>query len=297
MSIPYDITTKQLVENRPGDWLALVGLYAPDAEIIDADLSSLTAEADKVIRVPGNHPWIAHLEFQTSYDGLFGQRMLRYNALLHHRHCVPVASIVYLLRREADGPAMSGNYRYSVPDTRTNTEFNFHVVRIWEKSVEELLHGGIWALPLAPISCVIKEDLPSIIEQMKSRASSELSSEQEGIFWTATYIMLGLKYPNNFSDKLLEGIRAMEDSVTYQSILAKGEARGELRGELRGEIRGEKKGELIAAREILLELGNLRFGAPDIKTKRAVEHIQSMERLKQMAKQILNAGSWEDLFV
>ena len=37
---------------------------------------------------------------------------------------------------------------------------------------------------------------------------------------------MGLRYDEALADKLLEGVRAMEDSVTYQAIIRKGEAKG-----------------------------------------------------------------------
>lgn len=52
MAKRFDSTTKQLVEEHPADWLALAGLPSwPPAEVVDADLSSFTHAADKLIRV------------------------------------------------------------------------------------------------------------------------------------------------------------------------------------------------------------------------------------------------------
>jgi len=68
-----------------------------------------------VVRVGDTDPWLVHLEFQSTYDPTMGQRMLRYSSMLHVRHQIPVASVLVLLRPEADGVAIGGEYRLSVP--------------------------------------------------------------------------------------------------------------------------------------------------------------------------------------
>jgi len=42
------------------------------------------------------------------------------------------------------------------------------------------------------------------------------------MLWTATYVLMGLKYPSAFTEQLLRGVRQMKESVTYQAILAEG---------------------------------------------------------------------------
>ena len=51
---PFDITTKSLLEGYPESWLAYLGLV-PDGPVtvIDTDLATVTAEADKVFRIDG----------------------------------------------------------------------------------------------------------------------------------------------------------------------------------------------------------------------------------------------------
>ena len=88
----FDVTTKHLVELNPSDWLGYVGLGRHKAEVIDADLSTVSPVADKVLRVAEPNPWLVHLEFQASYDEDLPERSLQYNVLLHRRHGLPVQS-------------------------------------------------------------------------------------------------------------------------------------------------------------------------------------------------------------
>src|SRR4029077_19294290 len=69
--------------------------------VIDADVSVVTAAADKVLRIGEPNPWLLHFEFQASYDPTLSQRLLQYNVLLHVRHTLPVRSVAVLLSPKA----------------------------------------------------------------------------------------------------------------------------------------------------------------------------------------------------
>ena len=51
MPQPFDATTKDLVELHPEDWLAYLGLPRAPVEVVDADVSTVSAAADKVLHV------------------------------------------------------------------------------------------------------------------------------------------------------------------------------------------------------------------------------------------------------
>lgn len=67
MSKDFDATTRYLLEVDPRAWLEYVGIEttAP-IEIINSDLSTITTEADKVIRIAAAEPWLVHLELQST---------------------------------------------------------------------------------------------------------------------------------------------------------------------------------------------------------------------------------------
>ena len=126
---PYDSATKDLVEMHPSDWLLLAGLAVEGAvRVVDADLSTITTQADKVILVGGR---IVHFELQSGPDRRLPMRILRYNALLDYRHDVPVQSVLVLLRPEADGPSLDGRYRRALPGgPEDHIVFGYDVLRI-----------------------------------------------------------------------------------------------------------------------------------------------------------------------
>ncbi len=60
MATPFDSATKHLVEAYPQDWLALAGIRCGRIDVVDADVSSVTASADKVLRVTDPAPCVGH---------------------------------------------------------------------------------------------------------------------------------------------------------------------------------------------------------------------------------------------
>ena len=65
---------------------------------------------------------------------------------------------------------------------------------------------------------------------MDRRVRADVQSAEVADLWTATYILMGLTDRREIGEALLRRVRAMEESVTYQEILSKGEAKGLLDG-------------------------------------------------------------------
>jgi len=101
--------------------------------------------------------------------------------------------------------------------------------------------------------------------------------------WIATYVLMGLRYDSAFIEQLLRGVQTMEESVTYQAIIRKGEARGRVEGRVEGEL------------NLLLLLGRNRFGEPTKRTLSKLQSITSTERLERLAIRMLTAESWKEL--
>ncbi len=63
MAKPFDAVLKHLVEAYPSAWLAAVGWpTSGPVRVIDADVSTVTAGADKVLWVDETPPWVTHLD-------------------------------------------------------------------------------------------------------------------------------------------------------------------------------------------------------------------------------------------
>jgi predicted transposase YdaD len=98
---------------------------------------------------------------------------------------------------------------------------------------------------------------------------------------------MGLRYSEAVIQELFEGVRAMEESVTYQAILRKGRAVGLVEGKAEGKAEG--------AKQLLLRMGRKRFGPPEPQTIAAIEAIAELERVEQLADRLLDVASWDEL--
>ena len=66
MPQPYDATTKFLLEFQPSDWLDCAGLHtSANVRVVDADLSTVTTDADRIFLIEEPNPWMAHFELQS----------------------------------------------------------------------------------------------------------------------------------------------------------------------------------------------------------------------------------------
>ena len=103
--------------------------------------------------------------------------------------------------------------------------------------------------------------------------------------WTATYLLMGLRYSDELTDSLLEGVQTMQESTTYQKILRE------------GRDEGQKDGRITEARRMLLRLGTKRFRTPDATTLAALEAIKDIDRLEAIGERILDPEihDWDEL--
>ncbi|HEX5102982.1 MAG TPA: DUF4351 domain-containing protein [Pirellulaceae bacterium] len=270
----FDATTRHLLEVDPRAWLEYVGVptTAP-IEIINSDLSTITTEADKVIRIADADPWLVHLELQSTYEQPLALRLARYNLLLEYRHRMPVLSVAVLLRQEADGRGLAGLLQATLPNGFCHYDFRYRVVRVWEQPVQQILAGGVATLPLAPLAAVSLNELPAVIRQIDERLTSEASVAEADAIWASTYILMGLRYPAEFAKQLLQQVRAMTESTTYQAILEE------------------------EAKRILMRQGHKRFGSPTPQIMAQIEAITDVDRIEQLAERLLDVNSWEELLV
>jgi predicted transposase YdaD len=281
----FDATVKDLLEESPAAWPDLVGQTARRVEVIDADVSTVTAAADKVLHIRDNPEWIHHLEFQSSPDPTIPRRANVYNAILEERHGLPVRSSIILLRREAHLAVINGVYECRWPhDLQPYRTFRHDVIRVWELPPERFLKGALGVLPFAPISAVTRTDLPEVLQEVKRRLQRDAPPSHVNKLWTAVYVLMGLRYQETVIDTLLKEVIGMEDSVTYQAIIAKGEAKG------------LKKGAITALQRVLVLLGQDQFGKPaGARVKTTIEKMDDPEELERLTVRVPHVKSWEEL--
>ncbi|HEY2910006.1 MAG TPA: hypothetical protein VGI99_07155 [Gemmataceae bacterium] len=296
MSKPYDATSKDIIETDPAGWVAFLGCRVePGAvRLVDADVSTITAEADKVIRVEQPFPWILHLELQASRDELLPRRLFRYNALLHARHGLPVASVAVLLRTQADSRGMTGLLESASP-IGTSLAFRYYVLKVWRRPADDFLNGPIGLLPLAPLGDVKQSALPALVERMRKRIAGRSDRPLAAKLWSASYVLMGLRYETALIESLLSGVRQMEESVTYQAILNRGVKKGRQEGQQEGRQEGQQEGAMVEARRMLLLAAQPKLGTPGKTIKNALDAIADVTRFEHLAARITTVSSWAEL--
>ncbi len=216
---------------------------------------------------------------------------LLYSVTLTHKYDLPVRSAVFLLRKEADSPALNGVYERRYADGSVYLRFEYRVVHVWRLPVEELLTGGVATLPLAPIADVPESELPRVIARIRERIGAEPKETQQEL-WVSTYFLMGAKYPSQVTNRLLKGIGIMFESSTYTEAVEKERAQGISQGITQGELRGR----LREGRELIVTLGRERLGEPSPEVTAQRESIPSREQFPALIKRVSVAKSWNDLF-
>lgn len=284
----FDVTFKHLVEYHPEDWVRLASVE-PEGPVkaVDADVSTVSAEADKVIRVEGELPWILHLEAQASHDARLPERMHRYNVLLSYRHDLPVHSVALLLRRDAHSPAITGAWSRSLPVSGEYVRFQYLTIRVWELHADELLQMGGGVLPLATLTDDAQPRLRSIIQECRQRAYASHPRQEAVEMLASQQILLGMLHPTDLVQTMFRGVVDMTESTVYQSILEEGEQRGLAKGREEGREEG--------VRQSILRIGEKRFGPADASVRQALEAIHDFDQLSSLLDTALSADDWNDL--
>ena len=287
----FDPTVKIVVETSPADWLALTGRPPAPVTVIDAEVSAvLSGAADKFLRVDAVEPYVLHLDFQSGHDSAsLPGRLHLYNAVASYRTGLPVRSVAVLLRPEADSPRLTGVRESRLHDEdEPEDRFRYQVLRVWQVPADQLLRGGLGAVALAPVGAVSQAELPAVIRRMERRFRGVAQSRE---LWTATRVLMGLRYPADIVAMLLRGITQMKESTTYQAIVAEGLAEGLAEGR----AKGLAEGRVEEARRLLLMMGQSYLGQPSRAERAALDAIPEVERLEELTVRAPRAASWHDL--
>ena len=286
MSKPYDATSKFLIELHPEDWLRFLNLEATSVEIVDADLSTVTASADKIIKIENEGDiYGLHIDIQSAYDAFLDDRVHGYNVLAKLKFAMMIVSVVFLLHPRAAAKGASGSIDLNHPLTRHH--FTYTLFKVWDHDVEGFLNCGLSLLPFAPLANLGATRLPDVIRRMQEIISREADAGTAAQLWTASKIMMGLKFDSVMVDRLLKGVMGMRESSTYQAILEEGREQGEVRGEIKGEIKGVKA--------TILRIGGRRYGEPSFEVQARIQEINDLETLTVLTDRLDLVESWSEL--
>ena len=83
----FDVSAKELVWDDPHAWIVRfgIGLRGP-IEVIDSDITTLSASADKVVKVGGPAPYLVNIEFHSYHETGLARTLWFRQAALDYRH-------------------------------------------------------------------------------------------------------------------------------------------------------------------------------------------------------------------
>lgn len=292
MSKPFDSVFKDLLEKDPSGWIELAfGPVVGLARVVDADISTVSGAADKVVVIEGPSPSIVHFEAAASWDATLPARAMGYNAMHHRRHLLPVDTVIVLLRPEADHPRLTGNYSVASPMSGLAHSLEYAIVRVWLLDLERLLSGPLGLLPLAVVTDQARARLPEVVRRLSLRLESEAAPEERKDLLTDAFILAGLRLPPEAVQQLFRGGPAMRESSTYQLILEEGREVGREEGREVGREEGRRAG-LVSS---LLLVGDRRLGEPSPQIRARIEGEVDVARLEEWLRQVLQVESWTEV--
>ena len=259
---PYDNATKRLLREKPQhfvSWLVPEGLFKRNLSV---GLKSRNIYADGLFAITVNEqPALLHTEFQTSKDGLMGERLLEYSVLASsENNWLPVYTYVIYLRRDGDVPKSPLIRR--LPSGEEVHRFYYQVIEVAKISAKQLLQRGLLGLlPLLPLTDGGTQ--PEVMQE----AVSTLVEAREIELLALAYTFGGLISGNRAYDEWFERSFAMledimEESWTYQEIVKKGMQKGLEKGREEGREEGLKKGReqrIQEQHQTLLSFVQVRF--------------------------------------
>jgi hypothetical protein len=279
---PYDVAAKELVWEDPSCLLERLRIDpALPVDLVESGITTLTASADKVIRVGGPSPFVLNLEFQESHATDLVRTLWFRQVALDYKLGLPVLTVVILMRKEANSPGLTGTYERNVADGRQTNRYHYEVVRLWQEDPDIYLNGSIDLVPLAPLTQVSEPELAGLVRRMRDRLDQEPPSRANQL-WGASYLLMGLRFPDPLIDDLLKGVANLKESTTYQKVLRE----------------GREEGRITEARRFLIVLGTERFGEPDTACLTSLEAIPSAEQIEALGRKMITdpaVGSWDDL--
>jgi hypothetical protein len=290
--MPFDATLKDLIESDPAAWSAL-GSDRPARRVtvVDRDVSSVTAAADKVLRVEDDAGvWLHDIEPESGHAAEAPAKLLLYSTLLAHRHELPVCSTLLLLRPEANAAKVRGVLkRYHPDEKKPYLIFRYRVARVWKQPLERFLTGGLGTLPLAVLTDEARRDLVGVVTRIDERLKGLANPAMAGRMQACTMLLLGLRYTDEQIAEVRKGVEMVDLRESSFYKLVRDEVRNEVRDEVRDEVRMEE------AKRMILSQGKRKFGVPTPEVEAALGRITDQAKLESLADRLLDVTSWQDL--
>lgn len=271
MPNPFDATLKSLIRNHPADWLTYLGFHSHrPPQVVDADLSVVSAAADTLIRTDTA---VVHIHMQAGPDPELALRLLQYNVLARRQTGLPVWSVAVLLQSNAVTAGLSEVVEYA------DTRFRFRIVRVWETPAEDWLTRGPGLLPLAvlgrpPAGVSRRKVMPELVRRIATTADADAPDLAKDIV-LSSFVLAGMHTQRSILEAIYQEALSVHENPALAIILEDGAVR--------------------QLRKTLLTQGTVRFGTPTAEQKAKLNAIDDHDRLERMTLRVLRAQSWDAL--
>ncbi len=303
MAKPFDAMLNQLIDARPEDWVngfaRLIGIEPGPFTALDTDLAT-SVQADKLYRIDGPTPVVLHLELEANPRLGIPRELMRYNTLVDHQQDLPVESVLVLLRPKALASDQTGRYDRIGATGRPIATFHYHVVKVWERSVDDWLNAGLGLAPLAMLTDEASTDLEQSLGRFRDRLKSDgVTGRLSDTLFVASSVLCGLRYNYRQIVEMYRRLNMlMEESSVYQWIVQQGKSAGLKEGKSLGLQEGKnlglQEGRAEEARRLVHRQATRKFGEPSPDSLAKLAAISNLERLEALADKVLVATNWDE---
>ncbi len=304
----YNASLKDLIDKDPEAWGRYLAhhlhidatefeVLKPDAkqfQVLDSDVST-ALRTDKLFQVGPKAKKLIHLELEGSGDLGLPKRLQIYNILAERHHKMLVKSVAILLREEKNPSDVTGEYivrddsiplpEPGQPDPGLIHHFRYHVIRLWEESLDDLMAFGLNLLPLALLTRDGNENLQQTFARAENELrKSDLADKIKGDLMSLMINIGGLAHKKEVLGGLYMSVgNILEESWVFQDIKGKGHVEGRVEGEVASLVKN------------ILRLGTKRFGTPESSVQEKIQLLTDVPQLEQMLDNVLTATSWDDI--
>ncbi|MGJ5632079.1 Rpn family recombination-promoting nuclease/putative transposase [Nostoc sp. CALU 1950] len=213
----FDNVCKFLAETFSSDFATwLLGKSITLTELSPSELSLEPIRADALILLQSDEV-VLHLEFQTQPNADIPFRMIDYRLRVHRRFKNKrMRQVVIYLQQTNSELVQQSTF------TLEETYHRFEVIRLWEQPTSVFLeHPGL--LPFAVLSQT--NNRTATLQQVAQEISEITDQRIQNNIAASAFILAGLVLEKEIIQQLLRR-ELMQESVTYQAILAEGLAEG-----------------------------------------------------------------------
>lgn len=290
MADHWDFLLKKILRENPQQFVSWILKGAILTSILSVEIKRKSIYADALFEVVFyGQTILLHLEIQSTKHQRMGERLLEYNVQASKEHgYLPVHTCVIYLRKTAAVPQPPFIRR--LPDGSETLRFTYQIIELWKMSAQSIFQEGLdGLLPLVLFTENAKQ--PKVLDEVVERLGAAQNKELVAL----TFALVGLIFQNEADHELVMRRFAMlEDllgeSWTYNEIVR----RGYVKGEKEGIEKGIEKGQVIARREDLLGVVQVRF--PDLLTeaRERAARVEDPQALQSMMLKIVIAQNREE---